>query len=172
MKLPIHSEAPAGIRFLEFDRESEMVFLDDAEGRRLHGVAWASLIRLIEVEGGKGDGAESRRVPRAALALQVTYRAPDVRERVTVTRDVGAGGMFIETATPLPRGKEIEVEFALPDPPFDRVRAKGRVAWTQAAAERLVFPPGMGLQFTEITPELQGDIAQLVTRLNDTRRAA
>ena len=172
MKFPICPGNSDSGRFLEFDCDRELVFLVGPDGDRLHALTWGAVAELIAATGRTRSGADGRRVPRAPLALRITYRTPDGKQQVTVTRDVGAGGVFIETARPLPRGTEVEVAFALPDPPFDRIVAKGRVAWSQVGSDRHLFLPGMGLQFTEIAAESKRSIAELVTQLTEARHAA
>lgn len=172
MRVPIRTSETEQGQFLEFDCDAELVSLVGPDGELVRSVTWESLVQLVSVLGRREEAAESRKVPRAALALRIAYRLAGGRETVSVTRDIGAGGVFIETASPLPRGTEVEVEFRLPDPPFEPVVAKGRVVWSRASAERHVFLPGMGLQFIDISAGLQSQIAEFVKHLNETRRAA
>jgi len=63
---------------------------------------------------------------------------------------LGAGGMFIETAEPLPVSTPIRVRFRLPQGP-ELHEIEGRVVWHQRgdagpAGERAA---GMGIEFTQ-----------------------
>lgn len=172
MKFPVRSIHAAHARFLEFDPERELLSLVSAEGASLWTMEWRTLIGLITAQVDRRTASETRSVPRAALALKVSYRLPDGKAIVSVTRDIGAGGLFIETGDPLPRGTEVAVAFTLPDPPFEQITARGRIAWTRSRAERYVLLPGMGLQFMDLVPEMRRRIDTLVQRVNDARRAA
>ena len=67
---------------------------------------------------------------------------------------------------PLPKGTELEVEFLLPDNPWERIKARATVTWVRRKTERYVLPPGMGLVFTDITPEARKKVEELVVALN------
>ncbi len=62
---------------------------------------------------------------------------------------LGAGGMFIETETPLPPGTLLKVRFRLPDAGTVH-EIEARVAWIQPPDDaELRRAPGMGIEFTE-----------------------
>lgn len=169
MRVTLTSPADRPERYLELDHEREVVMLLGAQDELLGSVRWEVLIKLIVTAAADGEGQEKRSSPRAPVALRVSYRTRDQEEVVSVTRDIGGGGTFIETATPLPRGTELTVDFVLPDPPFEHVRAKARVAWAREVAERIIFLPGMGVQFVDIDSQVRAAIQQLVLRLNESR---
>ena len=61
--------------------------------------------------------------------------------------NISVGGVFIETATPLPGGTEVSVRFYL-EPLDMNIRARGWVVRSQP--ERCGgAPPGMAIRFTE-----------------------
>jgi type IV pilus assembly protein PilZ len=78
-------------------------------------------------------------------------------------------GLFIESGAPLAPGTELSVEFALPDRPWEKLKAKGKVAWTRKKPERYLLFPGMGVQFTDIDGNAQSLLVDLVEALNRSR---
>ena len=91
-----------------------------------------------------------------------------------ITYDISAGGLFVQTNSPLPKGSKITMKFALPKEP-ESIKSKGIISWlrshpeelsrsaeTEAKAEvtyvrekmrRQVFHSGMGIRFTDINEE-------------------
>lgn len=65
---------------------------------------------------------------------------------------MGTGGVFIETRMILPEGTEITVKFNLPNTDSIIV-AKAMVAWINdpSALKKPSLPPGMGLQFLDLS---------------------
>ena len=63
---------------------------------------------------------------------------------------LGAGGLFVETATPLPAGSRVSARFQLPGrSAVHHIRA--RVAWTRPLHPERRYSPGMGIAFTDRT---------------------
>jgi uncharacterized protein (TIGR02266 family) len=82
---------------------------------------------------------ELRRHNRAALDVSVEFVGKGSSERLAgAAKDISLGGMFIETATPLPFSSELVVHVTLPGQkaPF---AMPGVVRWTRDG--------GMGVQF-------------------------
>ena len=113
--------------------------------------------------------AHSRVHPRAPLAIKVRCSTTDGRNFDSLTGGIGGGGLFIESATPLAPGTELKVEFSLPDRPNQKFETRAKVAWTRKKPERYLLFPGMGVQFTEIAPETQARLIELVESLNRAR---
>ncbi len=172
MRVTLTTSADRPERYLDLDHEREVVRLLGAQDELLGCLSWETIIDLILATAADAIGQEKRSCPRAPVALQVVYRSRDHEEGVSITRDIGAGGMFIETSTPLPLRTELSVDFVLPDPPFEHVRAKARVAWVREVAERIVFLPGMGVQFVDIHSQARAAILRLVHSLNASRGSA
>ncbi|MGE4544960.1 MAG: TIGR02266 family protein [Pedobacter sp.] len=96
-----------------------------------------------------------RAAPRVEAKMHVTYREPSGEHALThFSINISTGGLFIETETPLPVGTPLLLDFTLPGH-HDIVRCKGRVAWVNHAdgPKHLRLPPGMGLQFFDLTLE-------------------
>lgn len=65
------------------------------------------------------------------------------KEQVLITRDLGAGGCFVKTAAPLPKGSRIRVRIEHDGAKFTAI---GRVTDN-------VSTEGMGVEFVEIEPK-------------------
>ena len=90
----------------------------------------------------------------------------------SLTGGISGGGLFIESSAPLAPGTELKVEFALPDRPSQKFETRAKVAWARSKPERYLLFPGMGIQFTDIDPEAQARLIDLVASLNRTRATA
>jgi hypothetical protein len=66
-----------------------------------------------------------------------------LKEQVLITRDLSAGGCFIRTALPLPKGSRIRV----------RIEHAGVEFACVARVTDNVTPDGMGIEFVEIEPK-------------------
>lgn len=93
------------------------------------------------------DSFNRRGSPRTAVAVAVSFRAGQTIAAAH-TRDIGRGGVGIQTMDPLQTGTPLQVTVRLPGTGAE-VSAFGRVIW---ADRRL----GMGLQFEKLTAEAQG----------------
>lgn len=154
---------------LEMDVNQEAVLLRGAKGQLIGTMPWSGVIDRILANDDDARFAHSRAHPRAPLAVKVRYMTPDGKQFDSLTGGIGGGGLFIESSTPLAPGTELSVEFALPDRPWERLKAKAKVAWTRNKPERYLLFPGMGVQFTDIDPGCQRQLVELVTALNRTR---
>src|SRR5260370_9021259 len=87
------------------------------------------------------------RTPRSSdrYSFGATAKVEEVgswKEQVLITRDLSAGGCFIKTAVPLPKGSRIRVRIEHAAAEFTAI---GRVTDN-------VTPEGMGVEFVEIEP--------------------
>jgi uncharacterized protein (TIGR02266 family) len=96
---------------------------------------------------------ERRRWPRVALVAEIAYSAdsPAMLRQIT---DVSHGGLFVDTATPLPEGTTLRLRFALPDQ-AEPLTLEAAVAWQQPHV-------GMGLRFTKLAPRDKAAIDRFV----------
>jgi uncharacterized protein (TIGR02266 family) len=79
------------------------------------------------------------------------------------TQTLGAGGLFIESTSPLPQDTRIKVEVQIPGSPRPIV-AEGKVAWVRKQFEG-DFAPGMGIQYLKITRGEREKIAEFILRV-------
>lgn len=76
------------------------------------------------------------------------------RERILVTRDVSAGGVFVSTTSPFPSGLEVALLFHL-KPTDSPISCRGRVVY---ALEGL----GMGIVFVDLNEESRCRVQKFV----------
>lgn len=75
--------------------------------------------------------------------------------------NISEGGLFIATASLLPLGSPIEVQFTLPG--SRPIQVQGVVRWRREVNDNTpeIFP-GIGIQFNDLSPEAEGAIRQFV----------
>ncbi len=156
-------------KILEMDPDREMVSLLSATGTLLGVLPWGEMIEQVLAGDDDARFAHARAHPRAPLALKVRYTTPEGKQFDSLTGGIGAGGLFIESSTPLAPGTKLSVEFALPDRPWEKYQATAKVAWTRNKPERHLLFPGMGVQFTNIDEKARKELVELVEALNRTR---
>lgn len=169
MTFPVVSTAGHLGKSLVVDSERETINVHDTSGQLLGNMPWGAIIERVLVSGEDARFAHCRTQPRAPLALKVQYTTPDGKQFDSLTGGIGGGGLFIESGTPLSPGTELTVEFALPDRPWDRLKAKAKVAWVRNKPERYLLFPGMGIQFVELDKNVQEELVGLVEALNRNR---
>lgn len=158
-------------KILEMNTEQEVVTLHGVRGEALGSLSWGAVIEQILASDDDVRFAHARSHPRAPLAVKVRYTTPEGKQFDSLTGGIGAGGLFIESSAPLAPGTELSVEFALPDRPWEKHKAKAKVAWTRNKPERHLLFPGMGVQFTNIDEKARKELVELVDALNRSRLA-
>jgi uncharacterized protein (TIGR02266 family) len=90
--------------------------------------------------------------PRIPAKLTVRYGQGMQRQLTDYSVNISTGGLFLETASPLPAGSELLLEFPLPGR-AESVVCQARVAWVNApdCPGRLQLPSGMGMQFLDLS---------------------
>lgn len=169
MKLPVISTAGHQGKSLVIDPEHEIITVQDPSGHVLGHTPWGVIIERVLATDDDTRFAHSRTQPRAPIALKIRYRTPEGKQFDGLTGGIGGGGLFIESSTPLATGTELTVEFALPDRPWDKLKARAKVAWTRTRPERYLLFPGMGIQFVDIDQKAQDLLVELVDALNRSR---
>jgi hypothetical protein len=122
-------ERGIGIEFVEIDPDDQQIIL-----------------RLIHHRMG-----ERRKYPRAPLAVQVETGTSTL---IGFSKDIGPGGMFVETKEPVSAGSNIRVRFHLGD--------GGSIVMVSAIVLYIVEKLGMGVHFTDISTEDKGRIEKIV----------
>ncbi len=111
---------------------------------------------------------EDRNDHRVPIQLLVDYRSGG-NYLFDFCRDMGSGGVFIETSKPLPMGAEMELTFTIPDSK-ETLRTSGKVIWSQAPiADRKDVSPGMGVQFTSFSEQNRKTLDQFIARYGSQR---
>jgi type IV pilus assembly protein PilZ len=169
MKFPVTATHGHEGKTLEVDTNQEVISLHGQKGNLLGTVSWQEIIERIIASDDDTRFAHARAHPRAPLAVKVRYTTPEGKQFDSLTGGIGGGGLFIESSTPLAPGTELAVEFALPDRPWEKHKAKAKVAWTRNKPERFLLFPGMGVQFTDIDDQARKELVDLITALNRSR---
>jgi type IV pilus assembly protein PilZ len=156
-------------KILKMNANQEVITLHNATGTLLGTLSWGAVIEQILAGDDDVRFAHARAHPRAPLAVKVRYTTPEGRQFESLTGGIGAGGLFIESSAPLAPGTELSVEFSLPDHPWEKHKAKAKVAWTRTKPERHLLFPGMGVQFTNIDEKVRKELVELVDALNRSR---
>ena len=89
------------------------------------------------------------------LARIAIYSGPTQSDLVTdYSINISTGGVFIETTKILPEDTAVIVKFCLPDADT-LIVTRARVAWTNEPGtfKKASLPPGMGLQFLDLSLE-------------------
>ncbi len=170
MKLPVILTTAHKGKTLEIDPNREMVTVFGPAGDRLGTVSWDSVIEHILGSSQLTPPGDARVQSRLSFLLKVRYSAPTGQRFESRASGIGGGGLFIESAAPLPIGTELAVEFELPDQPSDWLQAKGTVAWACPKADQYTFFPGMGVRFTDIAPDVRQRVMDLVSSVKKAGR--
>lgn len=169
MKFSVTSTSGHEGKTLEIDTNHEVISLYGPNGALLGAISWKDIIERIIASDDDVRFAHARAHARAPLAVKVKYTTPEGKQFDSLTGGIGGGGLFIESSQPLAPGTELTVEFALPDRPWEKHKAKAKVAWTRNKPERFLLFPGMGVQFLDIDDKSRSELVELVAALNRSR---
>jgi uncharacterized protein (TIGR02266 family) len=121
----------------------------------------------IELQSGEGAGGSGRKAARVAVKHQVGVRgvfAGNVAgaDGEPTTRDLSAGGVFVETADLLEVGDPVVLSFPLPD--GKRLVVNGRVRWVTPFGNVADPTPGMGIEFVGVDQGKRDKIDAVLAR--------
>jgi type IV pilus assembly protein PilZ len=106
---------------------------------------------------------ESRQGHRVPINLLVDYQSGGTY-LFDFCRDLGTGGVFVETTQPQAHGSVVQLTFTIPDSK-ETLHAEGQVIWVQAAVEgRADLVPGMGIQFRSFSESQRQVLDAFVSR--------
>jgi len=100
---------------------------------------------------------DKRKYRRAKLVTQVKCEAVG-REDIAVTRDVSAGGMFLNDPNPFPKNSVVSLAFRL-SPTDPLLTCRGEVVYSLKGV-------GMGVMFTEVSEEIRQALEEFVNAAN------
>ena len=172
MKYPVSSSLRHRGKVLELDAAREMVNLLGINGESIGSLSWDFVIDQLLAYRKLPVQKEVRSEPRISLVFRVRYNTPEGQRFESRAGGIGGGGLFIESLAPLPVGTKLAMEFSLPEKPTEWLPAKGIVAWVCPKADQYTFSPGMGVRFTDVTPEIRDRILELVQSAQGTGQAA
>ena len=93
--------------------------------------------------------------------LLVTYRFGE-KPFSAYTHTIGTEGMFIQTSNVAPPGTEVKIRFRL-DEEGEAMTVSGKIVFVASAADHAggkKLPPGIEVDFTDITPEQKASIKE------------
>jgi uncharacterized protein (TIGR02266 family) len=106
---------------------------------------------------------EERSCQRVPIQLLVDYKSGG-SYLFDFCKDLGTGGVFIQTEKPLPTGTTLDLTFTIPDSK-ETVLTKGTVIWSQPpVADKKDLSPGMGVQFNSFSDEQRRLLENFVQR--------
>lgn len=100
---------------------------------------------------------------RMPFSVQAAFRTPS-SFLVAYSVNLSRGGLFLETELDIPTGAAVTVDFDIPS--AGQVSINGVVAWRRGAEKaegQPEGPPGLGIEFQDIAPQLGGVIDHLVS---------
>lgn len=122
--------------------------------------------KKTKANGSKSATKESNREDtRVPIQLLVDYKA-DGHYLFDFCKDLGAGGVFIQTKSPLPQGSQVDLTFTIPDSK-ETLITKGQVIWVQEQVhDRKDLTAGMGVQFADFGKEQRSILDNFIRRYN------
>lgn len=105
--------------------------------------------RIMELVTSPPETGERRNRLRVPCDLRVQLANKELSANGTA-RDIGIGGVFVETGSRMRVGTPLRIE-VLSSPDERGLKVRGEVAWTAAAGAR----PGVGVKFTDLDNERQ-----------------
>ena len=116
----------------------------------------------------KRGSKEDRGGQRVPIQLLVDYKS-DGHYLFDFCRDLGAGGVFIQTKKPLAQGSSIDLTFTIPDSK-ETLTTKGTVIWVQNPDVE-DGTAGMGVQFEAFSGDQRKTLEEFVTRYHGDKFA-
>ena len=112
--------------------------------------------------------AEKRRYDRLPVELEVELGAASDHNFYTgFTHNISEGGLFIATNHIHPLGTPLEFTFTLDDRP-EPIEMRGVVRWVREPEAVSEMPPGIGIEFEDLTPEHLRRIQAFIERRRET----
>jgi len=92
-------------------------------------------------------------------AVEVKFRTPS-SFLVAYSMNLSRGGLFLETDADIPTGALMTLDFTVPG--AGTTSLNGVVAWRRALEQAADGPPGIGIEFQDVAPQLGSVIDKLV----------
>ena len=108
--------------------------------------------------------AERRKHPRFPVRIRIQYRATD-QFFTDYIHNLSLGGIFVETAEPLPVNTVLKVQFSLPSMRKPIVADGIVVHAFQIGRKRNPVASGMGIRFSDLDPQNRQALERYLVRL-------
>jgi len=104
-----------------------------------------------------------RSAPRIVAQLKIHFGIEPQMLLTDYSVNISTGGVFLRTKNLLPADTPLLLEFFLPNL-ASRIQCQGRVAWvnTPKNAKKPQLPPGMGIQFLDLSLEYMYAIREFI----------
>lgn len=113
---------------------------------------------------------EDRGMQRVPIQLLVDYKS-NGNYLFDFCKDLGTGGIFIQTTNPLGQGSDVDLTFTIPDSK-ETLHARGKVIWVQSpVVGRNDLTPGMGVQFADFSSSQRKVLEDFVTRYHKAKES-
>ncbi len=147
-------------------------FLDE-EFNRLSGsfqmILKTIVLRLEKATENTAQSKWHRESPRVPKVLALRFKSRGAFS-VAFSENMSAGGIFIKTSKPLPRGERFMLKLHLPET-SEPLKIGCQVRWTRTGTKDLAKrPPGMGAGFIDITPADQQKLKNELIRVEPRTR--
>ena len=109
---------------------------------------------------------EQRRAPRHKVRFKLVYDDGNTFNAGRVA-DVSEGGLFLETALPLPVGTVVSLSPLEPEVAGDIFEIRARVVRAVPYSETSTKPAGMGLEFLDLDKSQREQVVSMIHRLED-----
>lgn len=118
---------------------------------------------LTSTEGPETPHQEHRRSPRLAVPLRVHCRLNEHRTVIAFPLNVSAGGLFLPLSIIVEPREFLDLSLFPADYPA-KICCEGRIAWVNRPelCEEPLLPPGVGLQWVDLSTEGQALICDLL----------
>jgi len=119
----------------------------------------------LQLDSQQRPNAERRAHIRFPASLEVDYQSDDTYV-YSFSADLSEMGIFVRTHAPYPAGTQLRLTFRVHGE--QAIEAEGRVVWVadakdeDAAAPMPAGPPGMGLEFVQLSASQRERILDLV----------
>ena len=115
--------------------------------------------------------SDRRQAVRIPLVIKVTVQATE-ESHFYFSKDISAGGMFLETKEAFPMGSTVNLDFSVPvEEEQVKITATGEVARlvSYEEAQREGLTPGMGIRFRALPEEVSTALGNFIDDLLTAR---
>jgi Tfp pilus assembly protein PilZ len=109
------------------------------------------------------QNSERRSALRTAIVVTKTRIGDERQYFFGYAKSLSKTGAFFHTLTPKNVGEEFNIEFAIPRTDIV-VKCQARVVWKREFGSDDKLPPGMGIEFIDIDPEIGEKVDEWINK--------